>query len=264
MKFTTAEDHTMHAHDRTLVSQILVDPDRKDRRHDLACQYLARPEVAQKILEAIFGDLSKAGTRKKMFSLDACVFSCGVRKAQTVERMIQSSGVFFGSFGFEVHLTKGEGKYATTIGFVDLLIRGFWQEDLSWVEEVDFPECRESTDGSFRISLFVAVPAHTEMKPRTLTNAGSVRVIVEVKVTPVPVSDIIRQLKLYAAHGSSLPGSGAAGALALVTCYALTPAERAMLSHEEIESFELGKDFETWVQNESARVPEGMPEPTIL
>jgi hypothetical protein len=107
-------------------------------------------------------------------------------------------------------------------------------------------------------------PARTETKSRTETDKGGVRVIVEVKATPVPVSDIIRQLKLYAAHASSIPGASNIGALALVTCYALTPAERAMLSHERIESFELGKDFEIWVQNESARATEDTSLPTIL
>lgn len=44
----------MHSHDRTLLSKLgFADPDKKDGRHDLACQYLAQDEIALKLVDLV-------------------------------------------------------------------------------------------------------------------------------------------------------------------------------------------------------------------
>jgi hypothetical protein len=81
----------MHSHDRTyLASLAFADPDKKVPAHDFACQYLAQPDVAASVLDALFGsaDRPRKGLRSKM----------------------------------EVPISKGYGQYKTTIGFLDLVI----------------------------------------------------------------------------------------------------------------------------------------------
>lgn len=78
----------MHSHDRTLLSSLgFSDPDKKDRTHDLACQYLAQPGVA-------------CGMLRSLFELE------GTLKRSEPERLI----------------SKGSGQYRTTIGFADLML----------------------------------------------------------------------------------------------------------------------------------------------
>jgi hypothetical protein len=79
----------MHAHDRTLLSQLgFADPDKRDRRHDLACQYLALPANRERIVREIMKGEVDPDYRPR----------------------------------FEVPLTKGYDQYKTVIGFVDLII----------------------------------------------------------------------------------------------------------------------------------------------
>jgi hypothetical protein len=73
----------MSATDQTLLARLgFQDPDRKDLLHDWACQYLAQPEVLEKLVAPL---------------------------AVTMEHVC-----------LERHITKGYGQYKQTIGFVDL------------------------------------------------------------------------------------------------------------------------------------------------
>lgn len=76
-----------HTKDKTLLASLSFgDKDKKDRRHDLACQYLSQPEVALKIAE-VFG------------------------KGDEPWKFDESS--------LEIPLTKGQNQYKTFIGFLD-------------------------------------------------------------------------------------------------------------------------------------------------
>lgn len=47
-----------HSHEQSLLARLgFADPDRKDKRHTLACQYLCEPEVARKVLQVAGGDV---------------------------------------------------------------------------------------------------------------------------------------------------------------------------------------------------------------
>jgi hypothetical protein len=73
-----------HSHDQTLISRLgFSDPDKKLPRHDMACRYVARPEVLQRLLQA---------------PADAKY-----------------------SPQLEVVISKGEGKYRQHVGFVDVM-----------------------------------------------------------------------------------------------------------------------------------------------
>lgn len=74
-----------HTKDKTLLASLSFgDKDKKDNRHDLACQYLTQPEVATKI--------------GKMMIAEEVTFSEG---------------------SLEIPLTKGHNQYKTFIGFID-------------------------------------------------------------------------------------------------------------------------------------------------
>jgi hypothetical protein len=73
----------MAATDHTLLARLgFADPDRKDPLHDWACQYLAQPEV--------------------------------------LNRLVAPRSVDQSSIRLETYITKGSGQYKTTIGFADL------------------------------------------------------------------------------------------------------------------------------------------------
>lgn len=74
-----------HTKDRTLLASLSFgDKDKKDRRHDLAGQYLIQPEVATKIV--------------KLFTEENFEYQKG---------------------NLEIPLTKGRAQYKTFIGFID-------------------------------------------------------------------------------------------------------------------------------------------------
>lgn len=139
----------MHSYDRTLLAKLgFSDPDKKNPWHDYACQYLAQPHVLKQIY-ATFG-------------------------AQ--KGWVPSVKVSTGEL--EYHLTKGQGQYRTTIGFLDLRATGFLKQEFR-----DRPQsCAPDSPDSSTIVL-LTLPS-----------------IIEVKVKPVPLGDLIRQVKLYSEY----------------------------------------------------------------
>lgn len=78
--------------DRTLLASLaFADKDKKDVRHDLACQYLLQPEVAEKI--------------SKLFKEN--------------EGLEEKHPIKFIGGDLEIPLTKGQDQYKTFIGFID-------------------------------------------------------------------------------------------------------------------------------------------------
>jgi hypothetical protein len=94
----------MHSHDRTLLAKLgFADPDKKDPRHDRACQYLALPENARRLAAMVQAD---------------------TRGREVSERDRRGKGVWSVCWRpiLEHAVTKGKGQYMSTIGFVDLLL----------------------------------------------------------------------------------------------------------------------------------------------
>jgi hypothetical protein len=79
-----------HSHDRTLIASLgFADPDKHDQMHDLACEFLAEPTQAERIVRFV--------------------------EPQVDDRLSTEASV-------EVAISKGEGQYRTTIGFIDVQI----------------------------------------------------------------------------------------------------------------------------------------------
>lgn len=226
----------MHASERTLLASLgFNDPDKKGDTHDMAIQYLAQPLVLGRLLEA------------------------------ATRRVPQRVAVVWTSLTTEYHLTKGEGKYKTTVGFADLLVRyaaidqqriiaarweavwdrasrteGLLSEVRWWFEALQKAECFAWNDqGAIRVvgepPTYYSVTGQ-DLRARfmeekagdilpllptldlrqgpygieksgqgwkeTLTNASvwliTDLLLVEVKITPVALGDVIRQRALYA------------------------------------------------------------------
>lgn len=108
----------MRSQDRTMLASMgFADPDKGDERHDLACRYLALPEnherLARSLIEPAWKRLSGPGSDKTWVDGRGHVEFSFVRS--------------FGSFrivrpSIEHVLSKGEGQYRTTVGFLDVTL----------------------------------------------------------------------------------------------------------------------------------------------
>ena len=87
------EDRSMRTNERTLLTSLgFNDVDKHNPIHDLACQYVMQPKVAEHLLKNETSHLSEQDR------VDIC-----------------------GHAQSEFHLVKGEGRYTTTIGFLDVI-----------------------------------------------------------------------------------------------------------------------------------------------
>lgn len=164
-----------HSHERTLLSKLgFADPDKKEPRHDAACRYVSQQGIADKLLR---GMLRHTRTRMIRFKAEP-----------------------------EYHLTKGQGAYKTTIGFLDTLlnftIEG-WTNESYPIAPLEAFENSESADKYQGICEYLAGDPKKEPIKFNYSNYA----IVEVKTTPVAVGDILRQMNLYLEYFKSTRGS---------------------------------------------------------
>lgn len=101
-----------HAHDRTLLASLgFQDTDKKDRRHDLACQYLALPESHDRIARSLLEP------------------GCAFQK--------MNFAPILGKPRFEVQVLKGDGRYRTTIGFLDMVLPFRFTQHHSFIAAIE-------------------------------------------------------------------------------------------------------------------------------
>ena len=119
-----------HAHDRTLLASLaFADPDKKSPLHDLACQYIARPEVTasfgwtseQSYLASPFEGWTKHPQNSLFWFREQEVVSEEELRLQLGSVQKRVFPVQIGNTSFDWMLTKGQGQYATTIGFIDVV-----------------------------------------------------------------------------------------------------------------------------------------------
>lgn len=266
----------MHSSERTLLASLgFADPDKKSSRHDLACQYLTLPEVSEKVRRAIDN-----------------------RPETWIEE-----------FHTEFHIQKGEGKYATTIGFADVMYRivhrtkyelvpqnrdwypdyyprsewiksdidrntpvvwdegtrqwGYWREaeaqagwaavlgenPKEWVK-VEWPEeASRFPNHTWRWRLGIGFQHSLPYEIRETAYC----LLVEVKTTPVPVGDIIRQLNLYRSYLTPSLGDPWGKTMVVATTFDITKDDGKVLKAANIVHLRLGAAFDHWAeQQESA------------
>lgn len=204
----------MYAHDRTLLASLgFADPDKKNPIHDLGCEYLttvAKKDIIDKIdhhpndrYQKDFGecidDLPRDWSKYRLFPFT------------------------------EFQLIKGDGKYRTTIGFVDAVI-------------VTMPTVQEAC--CIDISYF------------------------EVKVTRTTIGQVKRQISLYREYEKDNTDQLIAGCRfrmrhnlwdsrwTLVTTYDVSLPDREDLLRSSIDHIRLGPKFLSWVKSRRERPSE--------
>ncbi len=160
----------MYAHDRTMLAKLgFADADKSDARHDLACQYLSTPDSVRRIVGLLGIVTAPAEWR----------WTDGT----TEETAIESRRFTRYNVSREYPLVKGADQYRTSIGFVDLRY-----------------ELEIVTHRTRRAERKLNPCTGTWGRAQKLPDSDlseSVKVGVEVKISPVGVGDLIRQVKLY-------------------------------------------------------------------
>jgi hypothetical protein len=228
----------MHAFDRTLLAKLgFGDPDKGSSAHDLATHYLLLPENIQKVLSYLFG------------------------RDPTLRWELKGTSV-------EAPISKGDGQYKTTIGFIDGcakfdLFRRRTEEHIN-AQKAGIVEKRrlleekkrkdEETDRQHEewckqqgIPPYASTREYEEVPDlvEEWENLWDWMLFIEVKIHRVPMGDVIRQVKLYNEYLNMLHSSDRS-VWVVVTQYDLSEAELSMLSGQHIHHFKLGESFKQW------------------
>lgn len=285
----------MHSFDRTMLASLaFADPDKGDPRHDLACQYLAIPENQLTLgrrfsRERLYCHAEReeylshleASTDPEHRPADWRAFRLGLTRDELLGGRPQ----------LEYVINKGEGKYKTTVGFVDLRLRyakkierpfsleekeatftftddqnfdkhvesarklgmayeDFIRESNEWLGLVrDAAPGKDALLGAWRHTAREALRERQAYRPVTrdyvYRDWSWSTLNVEVKANPVPIGNVIRQIKLYAEYVE--------GKWLLVTTYPLAASDVSALNSCAIGHVALGDRFTAWVAERRAK-----------
>lgn len=231
----------MHSHDRTMLAKFgFADVDKKLPLHDLACQYLAETENARKIFELyILPDYGERLRYLKTWEEGDRGYADGLRVFVESSALISFSK---SSPRFEIPISKGTGQYMTTVGFLDLGLN---------VESSRVAETQKTikfgypprTPPPWRAALPEEINGNEKVVCESVTfqSTNDFFVAIEVKITPIAASEIIRQIKLYREYRS-------AHTWLCPTHFDLGKRDVDMLKSEGIHHIRLGAKFDEWAK----------------
>jgi len=200
-----------------------TDKDRGNSRHDWACQYLSTGCRGFHIVRAIV---------PKVTPWDSSFSNSKVR------RHCEDLTWYRPWHEWEIYPHQGFGQRTKPrlAGFADLVIpyQAVWRSE--WDDDQE-----------------------TDRKP----TEQSGRVLVEVKIGPVPIGDILRQVKFYRStilgHDEWGNGWGVSSSyrwdFAVVTAYPLQAEDRKVLTDHKLHHFQLGQQFEDYCATRKEEVP---------
>lgn len=230
----------MRSSDQTLLASLgFSDPDKKEPRHDWACQYLAQADVFARVLKIALGENY-------------------VLKQQ--------------HHAFEQMVSKGHDQYRQVIGWLDLWARadgkmlypgGTWVETNKQIQGgsslIQHPDTGEW--GYYRKEWrFQSEEETVEWVKAEVPGGGTFRpgrhyweklvyedpiyhhVLMEVKIHPVSLGDVLRQLKLYREFEP-------VDLMFLATAYGLPAEDVRALRAEKIVHVRLGANFEEYCRS---------------
>ena len=204
----------MHAHDRTLLASLgFSDADKKDARHDMACQYLSDPERALAICRLCFPSC------KNSFS-HTWVYSTEISSNGTEEWSVSSVS----RIETESPICKGEGKYKTTVGFLDVLYR-----NVSMICR-RIGEYKETRSGGW--------------SPFDREDVEVAKTFVEVKIAPVSTGEILRQVNLYRQYVD-------VRCVCVATVFPMTEEDIKQLGSAKVKHVFLGEKFKRFCDSQT-------------
>lgn len=194
----------MHASDRTMLARLgFNDPDKKNPLHDIACAYICQPEIATKLATKVFGHLENTIQLTKQLSPECkCEWTGHLTLDKTMVSCVR-----------EKHVLKGSGQYATTIGFLDVVLTRQWSYKATgsvkkgtekyWPEQYRLENRREAAIrectanhklSDYGLDLMFPRERYDGYDGNGLTHR---KLIVEVKASQETEGDILRQINLY-------------------------------------------------------------------
>ena len=232
-----------HSYDRTMLARLgFADADRREPEHDLACRYVL--ENAERIVRLLWP--------VKEAELCTCLW-----------RTPTHGFIAHGSLTHDVDITharqesvlsKGHGQYKTTVGFLDAVF--------SYRSAMNLQGERRVLPSTY---LSAWDDAHAAMDRGELWEQGNSpergtwcpeahmgHVALEIKISPVSVSEALRQIHLYREY---MPFEYS---WVLVTRFPMNSGEREVLRRHGIAHARLGDQFTAWVEQQRAGVHEGV------
>lgn len=226
-----------HSHKNTLLARMgFNDIDANDPIHDVACRYLTLPDVARRIVDDFFPHEDVDGDpdfdRKVREEFEAFM------SAREDYRGREDTGSLraINSTSIETPISKGEGKYKTTVGFLDGLIKSSITRKIA---EVDKP-------WNAKNSLYIGnrwLDAH--------------KIFIEVKIAKVSFSEVAKQIRLYREYISEDEGPRGEKRDQWVVFVAFDPSQVfvSALENEDIAVRKLGGGFREFVEQVSKAEP---------
>lgn len=193
-----------HAHQRTLLAKMgFGDPDLKLPEHDAACQYLTSKEIFPKVFAGVIAPKPIKLTEYGIYLIEEL---SGYR----VEP--------------EFMLTKGDGQYKTTIGFVDAKVT-FRAKAYAWEHPYKWGD--EQVEGRWR-----PFSGHLG-KPEADFTMG-----IEVKIRPETIASCLRQIAVYREFG------GGSWIWLLATKFPISTGDAEELAQSKVLHLRLGAGFQ--------------------
>lgn len=278
----------MRTSDRSLLQSLgFADPDKGNPEHDIACRFLAQPEQALKLRAAIDkredGDMEGFQTWFPSVEWDL--------NWQTSHAYIyNASEASFTSTGTTERMLFKDEKSTFLVGFVDLVLEYVIhrEQDVQMFrrrtdEEVEL--VRRERFGGDEPKRPVPLILTREMTPRESAQMGAFeaqrkeweklgrliqhewiehgepkrkllsrplyKIGIEVKVRRTPVSECLKQLKVYREYAKDVTPS----MWVLATRYTLTSSERDLLRTEGFHHIRLAEGFERFLEAERNAAP---------
>jgi len=239
-----------HSSDRTLLAALgFADPDKRDRRHTLACQYLCRPEVIARLSSRMFpGRDSSAPILVPVTMEEECGETEPPRWWQ-FDRWWDGPEVLS---AVVEHAIVTPSKYL--VGFWDVVVALCYTETTVRAQAEKITP-RGASLGRWSVYADPPRPGPASVGPvlpptayrRRVTFApGRERytetIAIEVKAGRVDVADVARQIELYSQHSRH-------SVIVVATLWPMAPDDKATLSAKGIRHITLGAAFDEYCES---------------
>jgi hypothetical protein len=218
-----------HAYKKTLLAQLgFADADKQNPKHDLAVEYLAQPHQARRLVSLFHKKFTWDRVTQDQGRVDT-----GYGEGQYRRHWRYAELRMPRSPERERPLTKGEGNYRTTVGFIDLVLQ----------YEPVLVECmvRGGPDGEGPIETQTVHRMGADPEFEEEMRGGIIGV--EVKASPLATGDLLRQVKLYREY---LGGPSVRWVVA--GCFKFSETQAHALRQENITPVSLGALFDEWAE----------------